>query len=64
MRHSVAVLPGGSLDPSGGSADRLRLPYVAAPETISAAVAALTRAWVGFAAAAVAPRPPLPAIAV
>ncbi|MEJ3746886.1 PLP-dependent aminotransferase family protein [Actinomycetes bacterium KLBMP 9797] len=63
LRHSVAVLPGGSLDPSGGSTDRLRLPYVAAPETISTAVAALAQAWAGFTSGPTTPRP-LPAIAV
>jgi DNA-binding transcriptional MocR family regulator len=48
LRHGVAVLPGGSLDPTGGSADRLRLPFTAEPPVISAAVAALAAAWRAF----------------
>ena len=48
LRHGVAVLPGGSLDPTGGSADRLRVPFTAEPPVISAAVAALAAAWRAF----------------
>jgi hypothetical protein len=53
----VAVLPGGSLDPTGGSGDRLRLPFTAEPEVISTAVVALAAAWRAFAANPA--RPPL-----
>ncbi|XVV07502.1 PLP-dependent aminotransferase family protein [Actinosynnema sp. CA-248983] len=49
LRHGVAVLPGGALDASGGSTDRLRLPFVATPEVISQAVTGLTAAWQRFA---------------
>lgn len=48
LRHGVAVLPGASLDPTGGSADRLRVPFTAAPPVISGAVAALAAAWRAF----------------
>ncbi|MFI9007826.1 PLP-dependent aminotransferase family protein [Actinosynnema sp. NPDC053489] len=50
LRHGVAVLPGGSLDPTGGSADRLRVPFTAAPPVVDAAVAALAAAWRVFGA--------------
>ncbi|MBO3738702.1 aminotransferase-like domain-containing protein [Actinoplanes flavus] len=62
LRHGVAVLPGGQLDPTGGSHDRLRLPFVAEPAEITAAVASLARAWQGYTGEAA--RPSLPAIAV
>lgn len=32
LRHGVAVLPGSALDPTGGSADRLRIPFTAPPD--------------------------------
>ncbi|QQQ73552.1 PLP-dependent aminotransferase family protein [Saccharothrix sp. 6-C] len=48
LRHGVAVLPGSSLDPTGRSADRLRLPFTAEPPVISAAVTALAAAWRAF----------------
>jgi DNA-binding transcriptional MocR family regulator len=57
LRHGVAVLPGGSLDPTGGSGDRLRLPFTAEPEVISTAVVALAAAWRAFSADPI--RPPL-----
>ncbi|GAA4935072.1 hypothetical protein [Actinoplanes utahensis] len=53
---------GGRLDASGGSGDRLRLPFVASERELSTAVSALATAWKGYTGAAVAP--PLPAIAV
>jgi DNA-binding transcriptional MocR family regulator len=62
LRHGVAVLPGGYLDPSGRSADRLRLPFVAPPEDLTAAVSALAGAWHGYAGGPAVT--PLPAIAV
>ncbi|MEJ2856376.1 MULTISPECIES: aminotransferase-like domain-containing protein [unclassified Saccharothrix] len=49
LRQGVAVLPGAALDASGGSTDRLRLPFVAEPEVISRAVAGLVEAWRRFA---------------
>jgi len=45
LRHGVAVLPGAALDPAGGSADRLRIPFTAPPEEIDDAVARLAVAW-------------------
>ncbi|GGN87316.1 GntR family transcriptional regulator [Actinoplanes lobatus] len=62
LRHGVAVLPGGQLDPTGGSHDRLRLPFVASPADITAAVLALAQAWQGYSGERV--PVPLPAIAV
>ncbi|WP_436523501.1 PLP-dependent aminotransferase family protein [Actinoplanes sp. HUAS TT8] len=64
LRHGVAVLAGGSLDPSGGSNDYLRIPFVAEPSVLSAGVRAMAEAWRGFAGRAVGSPPPLPAIAV
>ncbi|WP_367139022.1 PLP-dependent aminotransferase family protein [Saccharothrix sp. HUAS TT1] len=63
LRHGVAVLPGGSLDPTGGSADRLRLPFTAGPEVIDAAVSGLAAAWRAFAADP-AHRPLVPSMSV
>ncbi|WIM97355.1 PLP-dependent aminotransferase family protein [Actinoplanes oblitus] len=64
LRQGVAVLPGGSLDPSGGSLDRLRIPFVAEPAALSAGVRAMAEAWRGFAGRTTGGPPPLPAIAV
>ncbi|BCJ44554.1 GntR family transcriptional regulator [Actinoplanes ianthinogenes] len=64
LRQGIAVLPGGSLDPSGGSLDRLRIPFVAEPAALSAGVRAMAEAWRGFAGRAAGSPPPLPAIAV
>jgi DNA-binding transcriptional MocR family regulator len=64
LRRGIAVLPGGSLDPSGGSNDRLRIPFVAEPAVLSAGVEAMAEAWRGFAGRAAGSPPPLPAIAV
>ncbi|MFE2751627.1 PLP-dependent aminotransferase family protein [Actinosynnema sp. NPDC059335] len=63
LRHGVAVLPGGSLDPTGRSADRLRLPFTAEPPVIGAAVAALATAWRVFAAESTR-RPLVPSLSV
>ncbi|GLW31495.1 PLP-dependent aminotransferase family protein [Actinoplanes regularis] len=64
LRRGIAVLPGGSLDPSGGSADFLRIPFVVEPAALSAAVKAMAEAWCGFAGRVAGNPPPLPAIAV
>ncbi len=64
LRHGIAVLAGGSLDPSGGSNDHLRIPFVAEPAALSAGVRAMAEAWHGFAGRAAGSPPPLPAIAV
>ncbi|GAA2897947.1 putative GntR-family regulatory protein [Actinoplanes cyaneus] len=64
LRHGVAVLAGGSLDPSGASLDHLRIPFVAEPEVLSAVVRSMAGAWHGFAGRATGSLPPLPAIAV
>ncbi|PSL51595.1 DNA-binding transcriptional MocR family regulator [Saccharothrix carnea] len=63
LRHGVAVLPGASLDPTGGSGDRLRVPFTAAPAVISAAVAALADAWRAFGAESTR-RPLVPSMSV
>ncbi|MFD1152700.1 aminotransferase-like domain-containing protein, partial [Saccharothrix hoggarensis] len=52
LRHGVAVLPGASLDPTGRSADRLRLPFTDDPAAITAAVTRLSAAWQDFTATA------------
>jgi DNA-binding transcriptional MocR family regulator len=61
LRHGVAVLPGGSLDVSGGSAAFLRLPFLAPPGELAGAVERLAVAWRGYAPAreVVAGLPPL-----
>nr|WP_241828944.1 PLP-dependent aminotransferase family protein [Saccharothrix sp. CB00851] len=63
LRHGVAVLPGASLDPTGGSGDRLRVPFTAEPAVISAAVAALAGAWRAFGAESTR-RPLVPSMSV
>ncbi|MBY8849210.1 PLP-dependent aminotransferase family protein [Saccharothrix longispora] len=63
LRHGVAVLPGGSLDPSGGSGDRLRIAFTADPAVLDDAVAKLAAAWRAHAAEP-AVRPVLPVMAV
>ncbi|MEV3873146.1 PLP-dependent aminotransferase family protein [Streptomyces sp. NPDC049906] len=45
LRHGVAVLPGASLHPAGGDADRLRLPFLLAEEELDEAVSRLAAAW-------------------
>jgi DNA-binding transcriptional MocR family regulator len=45
LRHDVAVLPGGSLDASGGSRDYLRIPFLATADVLSVAVRNLAAAW-------------------
>jgi DNA-binding transcriptional MocR family regulator len=48
IRHGVAVLPGPSLDASGGSAEYLRLHFVAPPDVLTEAVRRLAAAWCGY----------------
>lgn len=62
LRQGVAVLAGGQLDASGGSGDRLRIPFVAPEAELTAAVSALVTAGKGHTGAAAVPPPP--AIAV
>jgi DNA-binding transcriptional MocR family regulator len=64
LRHGIAVLPGGTLDPSGASTDHLRIPFVADPAALTAGVQAMAAAWRGFTGRAAATPPSLPAIAV
>ncbi|MDI6104050.1 PLP-dependent aminotransferase family protein [Actinoplanes sp. NEAU-A12] len=45
LRHGVAVLPGSGLDAGGGSADRLRLHFLAEPDQLTEAVRRLAAAW-------------------
>ncbi|CAL9542197.1 Histidinol-phosphate aminotransferase [Streptomyces sp. enrichment culture] len=45
LRHGVAVLPGASLHPAGGDADRLRLPFLLAEDELDEAVSRLAAAW-------------------
>lgn len=52
LRNGVALLPGGALVPDGGAAEWLRLPFIAPPETLGAAVRRLRRAWDAYSGAA------------
>nr|WP_225953492.1 PLP-dependent aminotransferase family protein [Kibdelosporangium phytohabitans] len=45
LRQGVAVLPGGSLDVTGGGNDHLRIPFMEPPDVLVGAVARLARAW-------------------
>lgn len=45
LRHGVAVLPGACLDITGNSQQHLRIPFLAAPETLADAVRRLRAAW-------------------
>ena len=63
LRAGVAVLPGSGLDASGGSSDRLRIPFVAAPAQLTEATRRLAAAWQGYRPAE-APRRGLPVMAV
>ncbi|MEV5749527.1 PLP-dependent aminotransferase family protein [Actinoallomurus sp. NPDC052308] len=49
MRHRVAVLPGGGLDPSGGSTDHIRIHFLAPPDVLTEAVRRLAEAWHAYA---------------
>lgn len=48
LRHGVAVLPGVGLDAEGGSAEYLRLHFLAPPDDLSDAVRRLAAAWRGY----------------
>jgi DNA-binding transcriptional MocR family regulator len=45
LRQGIAVLPGSAFDPSGGSRDCLRIPFLAEPVTVTRAVEQLATAW-------------------
>jgi aspartate/methionine/tyrosine aminotransferase len=45
MRHRVAVLPGGGLDPSGRSEDHVRIHFLAPVDALTEAVRRLAEAW-------------------
>ena len=45
LRHQVAVLPGSGFDVSGQSEDRLRIHFLAEPDTLTEAVRRLAAAW-------------------
>jgi DNA-binding transcriptional MocR family regulator len=45
IRHHVAVLPGSGLDPSGHSAQYLRIHFLVPPEELTEAVRRLAAAW-------------------
>ncbi len=57
LRHGVAVLPGTALDPSGGSAECLRISYLAEPPVLREAAARLATAWQGYEGGRSAPAP-------
>jgi DNA-binding transcriptional MocR family regulator len=48
LRHGVAVLPGTGLDASGGSAEYVRLHFLASPTDLREAVRRLAAAWQGY----------------
>jgi DNA-binding transcriptional MocR family regulator len=48
LRHGVAVLPGGGLDPSGRSDDHLRIHFLTSPAELTEAVRRLRDAWRGY----------------
>ncbi|GIJ62538.1 GntR family transcriptional regulator [Virgisporangium aurantiacum] len=45
LRLGVAVLPGSAFDPAGGGRAQLRVPFVAAPATLTEVVHRLAAAW-------------------
>jgi DNA-binding transcriptional MocR family regulator len=49
LRHGVAVVPGTLASPSGGCADRLRVPYVLEAGPMREGVERLARAWDAYA---------------
>ncbi|WP_158893866.1 PLP-dependent aminotransferase family protein [Amycolatopsis anabasis] len=63
QRRGVVLLPGGGLDPSGGSEDRVRIHFAHPPELLSEAVRRLARAWDAYRPAAT-HSPPPPAMAI
>ncbi|RCG33327.1 PLP-dependent aminotransferase family protein [Sphaerisporangium album] len=48
VRHGVDVVPGGAMDPGGGHANHIRLPFTFAPEVLDELVDRLARAWAEF----------------
>ena len=48
LRHGVAVLPGSGLDADGGSADYVRVHFLAPPAELTEAVRRLASAWQGY----------------
>jgi DNA-binding transcriptional MocR family regulator len=51
LRHGVAVVPGALASPTGGWADRLRIPYVLEAGPMREGVERLARAWESYAGA-------------
>jgi DNA-binding transcriptional MocR family regulator len=51
LRHGVAVVPGALASPTGGCADRLRIPYVLDAAPMKEGVERLARAWESYAGA-------------
>ncbi|OEJ35279.1 PLP-dependent aminotransferase family protein [Streptomyces subrutilus] len=49
LRHGVAVLPGSTMDPLGGSTRMLRLHFLLPPDVLSEAVRRLAGAWAEYA---------------
>ncbi|WP_030209548.1 hypothetical protein [Streptomyces sp. NRRL S-87] len=45
LRHGAEVVPGATMDPTGGHDDFLRLPYSFAPDTAAELVTRLAAAW-------------------
>jgi len=48
LRHGLAILPGATLDVTGGSDDYIRLHFRARPEHLTEAVHRLTTAWTAY----------------
>jgi DNA-binding transcriptional MocR family regulator len=48
LQHQVAVLPGSGFDASGQSEDRLRIHFLAEPDTLTEAVRRLALAWQAY----------------
>jgi DNA-binding transcriptional MocR family regulator len=63
LRHGVAVLPGAALDATGGSTDRLRLPFTTPVDQLSDAMRRIAAAWHDYRPSA-APAPALHALVV
>lgn len=45
LRHRVSILPGSGLDPTGGSADYVRIHFLHPPDILTSAVDRLAAAW-------------------
>ena len=48
LRHGVSLLPGGALDATGGSADRLRIPFTAVPDELHESLHRAATAWAAY----------------